>query len=140
MINFKLSVPTLNENWWESSKNEIARIIREDNASAWREETDPQEGQKWAPLSSKYRDWKQKSYPGQPILRLTGRMQDRTRIYPETARGILSARMGADYGRYHMTGTSKMPARPWLGIPSLSMPRVEDAVARAILRGRNLKF
>lgn len=140
MISFKLSVPTLNENWWESSRNEIARILQEDNRAAWGEEKDPQEGKKWAPLSARYREWKSQAYPGQPILRLTGRMQDRTRIRPEAARGIFSARMGADYGSYHMTGTSKMPARPWLGIPVMSMPRVEAAVAKAILRGRNRRF
>lgn len=140
MIKFTLSVPTLNENWWESSRNEIARILQEDNRAAWGEEKDPQEGQKWAPLSARYKEWKSQAYPGQPILRLTGRMQDRTRIRPEQARGFFSATMGADYGRYHMTGTSKMPARPWLGIPVMSMPRVEAAVAKAILKGPNRRF
>lgn len=140
MINFTLSVPTLNENWWESSKNELARILQEDNRTAWGGEKDPQEERKWAPLSERYKEWKDSAFPGQPILRLTGKMQDKTKIRPDSVKGLFNARMGADYGIYHMTGTSKMPARPWLGIPSMSMPRIETAVSKAILKGRNRKF
>lgn len=140
MISFRGSFSTFNENWWANSRNEMAQILLQDNQSAWPQEIDPQERTGWAPLSAKYASWKSRIAAGQPILRLTGRMQDRTRIRAAGSPGIFTATMGADYGRYHMFGTSKMPARPWLGVPQMSMPRITEAAARAINRGRILRF
>lgn len=130
MISFKLQVPTFNEDWWGSSKNAIARILQEDNEAAWVQERDPQTGNAWAPRKQPTGGW--------PILRKTGKMQDKVKIRP-VAIGVF-ATTTTSYGPYHMTGTKRMPARPWLGIPSKSMPRIETAVAEAILRGRPRKF
>jgi phage gpG-like protein len=137
MINFSLSVPSFNLNWWEASRNELARILLEDNQASWSTEQDPQTQGRWAPLSPAYASSKSRAYPGVPILRRTGTMQDKTRILPQASRGIFSARMGSSYGSYHMNGTSRMPARPWLGVPVSSMPKMEEAISRAILKGRN---
>lgn len=35
------------------------------------------------------------------------------------------------YGRFHMTGTKRMPARPFMGISSQTFDRVAEAVAEA---------
>ena len=140
MITFRGTFSTFNENWWAGSRNEIASILQQDNEEAWSRERDPQTGQGWAPLSPGYKAWKDKNYGGRPILRLTGRMQDRTRIRPTGGVGLFSARSVADYGIYHMTGTRFMPARPWLGVPMMSMPKITSSVARAIARGRTIRF
>jgi len=140
MISFRGSFSTFNENWWANSKNEMAQILLQDNRLAWTQEQDPQEGTKWSPLSPNYAQWKSRRAPGMPILRLTGRMQDNTRIRPAGAPGLFNATMGANYGRYHMFGTSKMPARPWLGVPMMSMPRITEAAAKAINRGLIQRF
>lgn len=140
MITFSGRVSLFNENWWNSSRNEIASILQQDNEEAWSRERDPQEGTGWSPLSPRYQEWKDRNYSGSPILRLTGRMQDGTRIRPAGGVGLFSARMGARYGIYHMTGTRFMPARPWLGVPTMSMPRITQSVARAICRGRTYRF
>jgi len=132
--------PTFNTNWWESSKDEIARQLLNDNREAWAREVDPQEDSPWTPLKPAYSAWKRSKYPNEPILRASGRMLNRTTIRPENSRGIFRARMGSDYGSYHMTGTSKMGARPWLGIPQSSMPNINLIVANAINRGRNRRF
>jgi hypothetical protein len=140
MINFSLTAPSFNLNWWENSKNELSRLLLEDNQEAWGKEQDPQTQRRWAPLSPAYAASKARAYPGAPILRRTGLMEDRTRILPQVSRGIFTARMGASYGSYHMSGTLKMPARPWLGIPISSMPRMGEVIGKAILRGRNRRF
>ena len=131
MMRFRLTVPVVNERWWDTSKRELSRLLLEDNQEAWREERDPQEQTKWAPRKPPTGTW--------PILRKTGRMQDTTRIRtPNT--GIFTARTSAPYGRFHMTGTSRMVARPWLGIPAQSMPRMADVVGRNLFRRRTRTF
>jgi phage gpG-like protein len=130
VINFKLQVPTFNEDWWGVSKNKIARILQEDNEESWARERDPQTGNAWAPRKQPTGGW--------PILRKSGRMQDKVRIRP-VAFGVF-ATVTTSYGPYHMTGTSRMPARPWLGVPNKSMPQIETAVADAIFRGRPRRF
>lgn len=138
MIKITASVPTFNQKWWESSRNELAKLLLEDNREMWSAEEDPQTNTKWAPLSSPYAAAKSKKYPSATILRRNGFMQDRTKILPLNSRGIFLAKVGASYGRYHMTGTSRMPARPWLGIPSMSVPKMERVVAASILKGRTI--
>jgi len=139
-INFRGSAQLFNENWWGGSRNEIADILQQDNELAWSQQRDPQITTGWAPLSAKYGAWKAKNYGGLPILRLTGKMQDGTRIRPAQGVGLFSARMGTNYGMYHMTGTRFMPARPWLGVPMMSMPKITSSVARAIGRGPTMRF
>jgi phage gpG-like protein len=139
-ISFRGSAQLFNENWWASSRNEIAQTLQQDNELAWSQQRDPQITTGWAPLSLNYKAWKDRNYPGQPILRLTGKMQDDTKIKPDRGVGLFSARMGASYGRYHMTGTRYMPARPWLGVPMISMPKITTAVAKAINRSRTIRF
>jgi phage gpG-like protein len=140
MIKIKASVPQFNENWWGSSKNQLAEVLQQDNELSWMQERDPQTGKGWAPLTAKYRSWKNRFAPGQPILRLSGKMLNTTRIRPGSAIGLFSARTRVDYGSYHMTGTSKMPARPWLGVPSITVPKMESIVAKAIAKGRNVRI
>jgi phage gpG-like protein len=140
VISFTGTFPTFNTNWWAASKNEIAQQLLNDNQEAWAREVDPQENSAWSPLKPAYSAWKQRKYPNQPILRASGQMFDRTRIRPETSPGIFRAKMGAEYGKYHMTGTSKMGARPWLGIPQSSMPGISLAVINAINRGKDRRF
>lgn len=140
MIKIKASVPQFNENWWQSSKSELAGVLQQDNELSWMQERDPQTGKGWAPLSARYKSWKDKFAPGQPILRLSGKMLNTARIKPGSATGLFSARTRVDYGSYHMTGTSKMPARPWLGVPSTSIPKMEIIVARAIAKSRNVRI
>ena len=129
-ITFKGSVQFFNENWWKYSKNPIADILQQDNEEAWSRERDPQTGQGWAPRKEPTGAW--------PILRKTGRMQDKVRIRPQ---GVgLFATKTTNYGPYHMSGTSRMVARPWLGVPSTSMPKITMSVKKAVAKGKTLRF
>jgi phage gpG-like protein len=71
----------------------------------------------WPPLSDGYRKWKQKHYPGQKILSLTGALRESLTargagaIYVATAQE-LNIGTSIHYAKYHQTGTSRMPARP----------------------------
>lgn len=140
MIKFSLSVPTFNTKWWEASKNELSKTLLEENQESWTREEDPQTQRRWSPLTAIYAARKNRAYPGSLILRRSGVMQDGTRILPLNSKGIFTARMGTSYGAFHMSGTSRMAARPWLGIPSAATPKMESIVAKAILKGSNRKF
>jgi phage gpG-like protein len=83
-------------------------------------------GGNWAWLSPKYRVWKAKHYPGQPILTREGRLRDSmvwngAGVGPE---GVFEAHpmfavagTTVPYGKFHQYGTSTMPARPFLPPP-----------------------
>jgi phage gpG-like protein len=69
----------------------------------------------WAPLSPKYAAWKERHYPGQPILVLTG---DLKRSLTERPFGIeviepQRMRIGSDveHGAYHQGGGGNLPRR-----------------------------
>src|SRR4030042_806076 len=68
----------------------------------------------WAPLSLNYSQWKQKYFPGQPILVLTGALRREmtnplTEITPRTLRMSPSNDLKAIF---HQRGRMDMPARP----------------------------
>lgn len=64
---------------------------------------------KFAPLSPRYRRWKELHYPGRPILVRTGAMQRGYTFRNTATRLHVDNRMA--YWIFHQTGTRKMPAR-----------------------------
>lgn len=95
-------------------------LVREHIPGQFRRQGYPK---RWAPLSTKYERWKERHYPGRPILVLTGRMRAgfRWEARPRSLRVINRVRAGQG-GRgqprwfYHQHGTDVMPARPMLQI------------------------
>lgn len=75
----------------------------------------------WTPLKPstvKQRErYKGAGYGTRPILERTGALKQS--IQPKTWTGELAfgVTVGEKYGVYHQTGTSKMPARPFLNVP-----------------------
>lgn len=129
-IKIRGSAQLFNENWWASSKGPIAEILQEDNEVSWMYEADPQTGKSWEPRRDSSGSW--------PILRKTGKMQDKVKIRP-TGVGLFATKT-TNYGPFHMTGTSRMVARPWLGVPMMSMPKINESIKKAILKGKTLRF
>ena len=127
MISFKLTLPKVNENWWVSSKPKLTRIVEDYNKQSWSEERDPVDGSGWAPRKPPTGSW--------PLLRKTGKMQDSTRF---SAPGVMlfTAKTSVNYGGFHMSGTSKMPRRRWLGIGPSVVPQMEREIAMHIFKGR----
>jgi phage gpG-like protein len=69
---------------------------------------------KWAPLSPAYGAWKATHFGEKPILRRTDQLfRSLTSELSIDIRGPQTMILGTDvgYGRFHQTGTSKMPAR-----------------------------
>ena len=131
MITMSLkNMPVINLDWWKPTQKQWAPLLRKDQNVPWRQESDPTTGRPWASLSKTYREQKQKRYAGQPVLRATGKMQDSAKIQPK---GDGFQVKTTKYGRYHQFGTSKMPARPWVGIPDNSLKQIVPIAWKNIL-------
>lgn len=100
-------------------------------------------GTTWKPLSPRYKTWKEKKYPGKPILVLTERLRRSfsvagrkgvDQIYEENP---LSLTMGTAiyYARYHQRGTKRMAARPIIQPTTKDMDRIVSRLYRFIERG-----
>jgi hypothetical protein len=72
-------------------------------------------GDSWAPLSADYLAWKQRVYPGKPILIATGALRKAASFPTREATGsTLILRINDPKAPWHQEGTSRMPARPIL--------------------------
>ena len=74
-----------------------------------------QEGPGWAPLADS--TLRSREYPGLPILQQTGDLMRSVIDHPilEVSRKQLLYGTSNPYAQYHEEGTSRMPARPFLG-------------------------
>jgi phage gpG-like protein len=73
----------------------------------------------WAPLSEQYAEWKDKNYPGRPILQREGTLYEAlTSSGSPFARRAYSGdtydfgTIGVEYASYHQLGAEKLPPRP----------------------------
>ena len=133
MFSFKVSgngLKPFNLNWWKPTQKEWAPVLLKDQTPFWRSQSDPSTGKPWVSLTPKYALEKLKRYPGQLILRATGAMQDGAEITPK---GEGFEVKSAFYGRYHQWGTSKMTARPWVGVPDTSLKHIVPIAWKHIL-------
>jgi hypothetical protein len=122
VISFKLKkLPKVNLNWWPKTQRQWAPILASDQQPFWRQESDPTTGRPWQSLSPGYAVQKLKRWPGASILRASGDMQDSMKIVPKGEGFNVTSKF---YGVYHQNGTSKMSARPWVGIPSTSLQKL----------------
>jgi hypothetical protein len=122
MIKLKLQKPlSINFDWWAPTQKEWAPILLEMQKPFWKDERDPTTGRPWAKRVPPTGDW--------PILRKTGDMQDTAKIVPyNTGFNAITT----NYGPYQQFGTSKMVARPWLGIPEKALGRLGDIAFKNI--------
>lgn len=133
MIGFKITgngLTPLNLNWWKPTKEEWVPVLLDDHPQFWKSQVDPTYQRPWKRLTPRYQAWKSEHYPGQPILRATGLMQDVAYIY---TRGDKFLVRSTNYGKYQQFGTSKMPARPWMGVPDISLKQIVPIAWKNIL-------
>tara|TARA_R110002012_G_scaffold163717_1_gene326111 strand:- start:424 stop:822 length:399 start_codon:yes stop_codon:yes gene_type:complete len=128
MISFKLTTPKVNLDWWKSSKSKLTKLVEDYNRQSWSAEKDPVTGSGWAPRKQPTGGW--------PLLRKSGKMQDSTRFSAAAGTMLFTAKTSVNYGGFHMSGTSKMPQRRWLGIGSPVIPEMEREIAKHIFKGR----
>jgi phage gpG-like protein len=105
-------------------------VLIDDHPQFWKKLVDPTYQRPWDRLTPKYASWKSKNFPGQPILRATGLMQDVAYIY---TRGNVFMVKSTHYGKYHQFGTSRMVARPWMGVPDISLKQIVPIAWKNIL-------
>jgi len=131
MIRLKVqNLIPLNTKWWKPTKEEWVPVLIDDHPQSWKKQVDPTYQRPWDRLTPKYASWKSKNFPGQPILRATGLMQDVAYIY---TRGNVFMVKSTHYGKYHQFGTSRMVARPWMGVPDISLKQIVPIAWKNIL-------
>jgi len=133
MIRFEIqknSFTYFNLNWWKPTQKEWAPVLLKDHIVPWRQQSDPTTGRPWVSLTPKYAIRKQRNFPGQPILRATGKMQDEAKILPKDDGFEVKASF---YGVYHQFGARKMVARPWMGVPDKSLEHIVPIAWKNIL-------
>lgn len=95
-------------------------------------------GALWAPLSLAYSKWKERHFPGQPILTATGHMRESfTSIIDTTSLTIGNA---AEYFKYHQSRgprTSNLPRRVMLKLTENMKEQVIKNFQRQLLEGAN---
>jgi phage gpG-like protein len=131
MIRFKVQGLTkLNTRWWTPTKQEWTPVLLDDHPQFWKRQVDPTTQRPWAALTPNYKAWKSVNYPGQPKLRQTGLMQELAYIYTKGNRFLVKS---TPYGGYQQFGTSKMVARPWMGVPDISLKQIVPIAWKNIL-------
>jgi phage gpG-like protein len=136
-IRFKLTgdgLLPMNLKWWLPTRKEWTPELQQSQEEYWQQETNAFTGRPWKALTKRYAAKKSILYPGAPILRATGEMQD-TMTIKHTAKKFYVH--GVDYGKYHQFGTKRMAARPWVGVPEKTMgPLAEFALKNILSRSR----
>jgi phage gpG-like protein len=133
MFDFKFKgkgLRPMNLKWWPPTQKEWAPILMNEHKVDWRKQSDPTTGRPWASLTPQYAIEKAKTWPGQPILRASGAMQDGAKIVPS---GDGFNAIVRPYGVYHQFGTKKMVARPWLGLPDTALKKLPPIAWKHIL-------
>lgn len=133
MIKFRIQgrgFRPLNERWWPTTQKQWATKLLQENRKFWPQEKSPFTGKPWKELSPKYKLWKEKTQPGNPILRYSGKMQDSAKILPKGAGFEVKT---TPYGKYQQFGTARLVARPWMGVPDSSIPSLTSIAWKNIL-------
>lgn len=93
----------------------------------------------WAPLSPKYAAWKERHYPGRPILELTGALKDSLTRRPFGVEviepGYMVLGSGIDYGKYHQAGGGRLPRRRPVELTEASRREWVRLIQRFIVTG-----
>ena len=133
MIRFRVQgngLTPMNLRWWKPTKEEWVPVLLDDHPQFWKRQVDPTTQRPWQRLSPAYKEWKNEKFPGEPKLRLTGAMQDASFIFTRGDRFLVRSTY---YGGYNQFGTSKMPARPWMGVPDVSLKQIVPIAWKHIL-------
>lgn len=134
MFTFKFSwgdkEKLFSEKWWSATREEWLPMLLADNKKYWISQTTSQ-GIPWKPLSPGYKIWKSSRYGDTPMLRLSGKMQDTAEIKSWGDRIYVNS---TELGPYHQFGTRRIPARPWMGVPDMSLERLPGLAWKNILK------
>jgi phage gpG-like protein len=82
-------------------------------------------GEQWARLNAKYEEWKATHYPGRGVLEASGKMRYAFQLMTTSTYALIQN--PTEYAKFHMTGTSHMPARVFMKIDE---QRAEEVVKK----------
>jgi hypothetical protein len=88
------------------------------------------DGSAIAPLSERYRQWKERNHPGQPIRKLTGQTVESYRS--RVSGNQLIEELRSPHVLYIQQGTSNAPARPYF--PDSLTQKDQNALAAIVLK------
>ena len=124
--------------------NDVLNILYEAEQQLFAKEGQTEEHSKWEELSPRYAAWKERHYPGMPILALTGRfsgsmtdpagqhteIRERRRLTWGSDHKVSG---GHDLGGLHAEGTENMPAREPIRITQRNVDDIADVIVDHIL-------
>lgn len=107
----------------------VANVLLQEAEAAFDNEKSP-EGEPWANLNQDYKKRRyNKGYTGN-ILQVTGDLVKSLNIDYGENFAVIGA--GEPYGQYHQLGTSKMPARPFLGLSNDGIEEIKAILNREL--------
>lgn len=107
----------------------VANVLLQEAEAAFDNEKSP-EGESWAKLNQDYKKRRyDKGYTGN-ILQVTGDLVKSLNIDYGDNFAVIGA--GEPYGQYHQLGTSKMPARPFLGLSNDGIEEIKAILNREL--------
>lgn len=105
----------------------IANVLWEEAEDAFDKEQSP-EGEKWAELNPKYKKWRDDLGFDGKILQVTGFLAKSLNIDYGDNFAVIGA--AEPYGQYLQMGTSKMPARPFIGLSETGVEEIKQIIAK----------
>jgi phage gpG-like protein len=123
-LRMKLTVPVINENWWQKDKSKMLKLVEKYNKEMWASQQDPVTLTPWSPRKQPTGSW--------PLLRKTGRMQDTAKFRAGNQPMTFSARV-VPYGPFLQYGTSRMVARRWLGLGPQVLQEMGQLIAKSCI-------
>lgn len=107
----------------------IANVLWQETEKAFDNERSP-EGEKWAALNPSYKlNRHARGYDGN-ILQVRGDLVASLNIDYGDSFAVIGA--AESYGQYHQQGTSKMKARPFLGLGDAGVEEIKDILNKAL--------
>ncbi|MFU2132104.1 phage virion morphogenesis protein [Gallibacterium anatis] len=107
----------------------IANVLWEEAEDAFDNERSP-EGEKWETLKEPYKSQRyKKGYTG-TMLQVTGDLAASLNIDYGDNFSVIGAQ--EPYGQYHQAGTSKMAARPFLGLSDDGVEEIKHILTKAL--------
>ncbi|WP_044469792.1 phage virion morphogenesis protein [Mannheimia massilioguelmaensis] len=107
----------------------IANVLLAEAEDAFDHEQSPS-GEKWSALDPKYKTQRHvKGYTGK-MLQVTGDLVSSLNIDYGDSFAVIGA--AEPYGQYHQTGTTKMHARPFLGLGETGVEEIKQIIAKRL--------
>ena len=128
MIKIKIEIPKPNLKWYNSSKKELLEVVKQHHQESWNAESDPVTQQRWKP--------RKEPTGGHPLLRKSGKMLNSTNFKADSHPMLFKATTNVSYGKYHQTGTSRMPRRRWLGLGGGFEEKFVSIVSKHVFKGK----